>query len=178
MGNGNPSTLGFSPTTNPGVKSGAESRNGGGSNTQEPETRFTGDGSNENSSPSNLGSSPTSNPSANGAATPHGQSMGTQLSPSTGTSFVLTTSSWNINPAPTKISGGEAQPTVSDSSTGSLRSNPETANTQTPSFTFPPGVVPYGGSRTPSMTTLASMIAWTEPDGEKGPTTMGKGNVI
>ncbi|KAI1464278.1 uncharacterized protein F4812DRAFT_444049 [Daldinia caldariorum] len=83
---------------------------------------------------------------------------------------MLTASSSNVNPAPTEISGGEAQPAASDSNAGGLGSNSETANTQASSFTFPPGVVPYGGFRTPSMTTLASMIAWIEPDGEKGST--------
>ncbi|KAI2777502.1 hypothetical protein F4815DRAFT_480989 [Daldinia loculata] len=108
----------------------------------------------------------------NGGPTPNGQGLGTQSSPNTGGSSVLTAPGSNANTAPTGTNGGEAQPTTSDPNVGGVGSSPEAANTQTSSFTLPPGAVPYGGFRPSSMTTLASMIAWTEPDGEKGPTTM------
>ncbi|KAI0106652.1 hypothetical protein F4814DRAFT_65241 [Daldinia grandis] len=108
----------------------------------------------------------------NGGPTPNGQGLETQSSPNTGGNSVLTAPGSNTNPAPTGTNGGEAQPTTSEPNGGGAGSSPEVVDTQASSFTLPPSAVPYGGFRSPSMTTLASMIAWTEPDGEKGPTAM------
>ncbi|KAI1407563.1 hypothetical protein F5Y13DRAFT_205902 [Hypoxylon sp. FL1857] len=79
------------------------------------------------------------------------------------------------NPGPSlpNNSGGIAtgqgqQPTASNNNEGGSGPNPTDVNPQTPGFTFPPGAVPYGNRPSPSMTTLKSMIAWTEPDGKEG----------
>ncbi|GAW25620.1 putative 40S ribosomal protein s2 protein [Rosellinia necatrix] len=64
-----------------------------------------------------------------------------------------------------------SQPTTANPNQGGGEGpSPESSGPQT-SYTYPPGIVPYG-SHPSSMTTLASMLVWREPNGEVGEPTM------
>ncbi|KAI0383543.1 hypothetical protein F5Y04DRAFT_278720 [Hypomontagnella monticulosa] len=94
----------------------------------------------------------TTNPPSNGGnGSPGGQGQSTQSGPGGGNG-----NGTPSTPGPNPTSGPNA------SGTGP----------QTSSYTFASGVTPYGDDGSPLETTFESMIAWTEPDGQKGPTEM------
>ncbi|KAI2638536.1 hypothetical protein GGS21DRAFT_508755 [Xylaria nigripes] len=144
--------------------------------------------------PSSPSQGSTSTPNGAGGVAPGQQSPGSQLTPSgSSTGSLVTTSdesqtfgpthpsegngrsitSTGTGSSPLSSSGGisplntPGQPTPSSPDQGGgVGPHPASSSPQT-SYTFAPGVVPYGAT-SPSMTTLASMLAWREPDGERG----------
>ncbi|KAK5630565.1 hypothetical protein RRF57_006280 [Xylaria bambusicola] len=118
-----------------------------------------------------------STPNGFGGVAPGGQSPTTSSAVSSGQTPVTASvppegSSGSVIPTETS-----SKPPTSNKQTSSPNvpghsnpPNPAGTGPQT-SYTYPPGLVPYGGS-SPVMTTLASMLAWREPDGVAGAPTM------
>ncbi|OTA68623.1 hypothetical protein K449DRAFT_429490 [Hypoxylon sp. EC38] len=135
-------------------------------------------GGNNGNSPTTLVSNPASNPSGNGGPTPDTQGSETPSNSNGGVGRSEVTgpgSNPNSNPTGTSHDStltGENGPITSNPNAGGTSSNSIDENPQTPSFTFPPGEGPYTNRPPPSIITLNSMIALTEPDGKEGPPTI------
>ncbi|TRX91418.1 hypothetical protein FHL15_007642 [Xylaria flabelliformis] len=145
----------------------------------------TNGGTETNSTP-HTGQSSISTPGGTGGVAPGQQSPSTQPTQSktqisgtapntsegpTGSITPTETPNTSSPNGGTPSPGNPGQPTASNPNQGqSESSNPGSASPQT-SYTYPPGVVPYGGP-SPSMRTIASMLAWREPDGAIGAPTM------
>ncbi|KAI1334068.1 hypothetical protein F5Y15DRAFT_315559 [Xylariaceae sp. FL0016] len=134
-------------------------------------------------------------PSGGGSVTPGQISPGTTPSPDTSPG----SSTLTIPTVPTGSPGGDTptqppgstpttSPTAVEGSSTSPSPNSQTSNTSPngasgvaphpmttlseTSYTYPTGLVPYGSGPSSVMTTMTSILAWREPDGAIGPSTM------
>ncbi|KAI0203519.1 hypothetical protein F4808DRAFT_457792 [Astrocystis sublimbata] len=166
--------------------------NASGSMTLTGETSSVPPGSSTNSeSLPSLGPSSTSPPNGGGGVAPGQQNPSTQPSQSNtqvpgtnsntspGPTGSITPTETNPSPSsPNPPPGSPGQPTASYTGTNPNQEGSEVPITDSTgpatSYTYPPGVVPYGGGPSPSMRTMASpgMLAWREPDGALGAPTM------